>query len=1286
MESLGLLADKPQSYSTVKKQFQTKLKSRFEKSNEGGQDTLLSKIYTELSITEGESEGHRIETQSKRKKRNERQINCNDLFKSPQEKENIRTVMTTGVAGIGKTVCVQKFILDWAEGWANQDVDFIFTLPFRKLNLFKNDAYSLCQLLLHLHPELKEVVNPLMIGKLKIILIFDGLDESKLPLNVEQNMDVYDPMMTRSLDVLMTNIIKGNLLPNAHIWITSRPAAVQQIPSKYIDRWTKLHGFNDQQKDEYFKNNITDPTKADEVITHIKKSKSLYIMCHIPVFCWILVSGLAMGNLPQSLTEFYIHFLLVNTKNQRHPEGVGQNKHTLLTSDKEEILKLSKLAYTELVMGNILFYEDKLMEYSIDVNGQTLFSGLCTELVKSDSVLYNSTKVFCFVHLSVQEFLAALYVFYSFVNKDKEALEPFFTSQGDDKTMMGPKRKKRDFMVLPEFLKHAVDKSLQSRNGNLDLFLRFLLGLSLDSNQERLQGLLTDKNNSSDSIKNTDVNNSSESIKNTAEYINEILCQGTESTERCVNLFYCLLEMKDNTLHQKIEEYMISGKYILPPHCSVLAYKLLLAEETLDKFDLTKYSLGKEGRKRLLVVLNVCRGARLFGCSLTEDACEDIKSALQSENSQLETLDLGNNPLGNAGVRVLSDGLKHTNCRLKTLSLADCKLTSSACQMLAVVLQSDNSHLKNLDLANNYLTDFGVKKLCAALRHRSCKLEELRLSLCFISPRGCEYIVSALKSNPDFHLTELDLSFNNPGDAGLKMLKMLRDKQLKVIAEDCSEDWVKDERKSSYTYSTDRTTRPIHNKAKGKRQKQKAKDNIHSLQMPKSTAGATVAEETSSLIAAQSTKPVSLNWIPHSKIWSNKLRKLIKPTVVKRVGSLIFQEEKEFLIDEGSHGTQIYLGLTQDGTEVAIKRVYRSNIEAAQKELDHLQNPKLVSPYIVRCVNSAEDEHFIYIALQLYEYNLADYLKEACSESQLKQIAQEVLKGLQVLHKNYIIHRDIKPYNVLIDASGQAKLADFGLSRKLNRDQTHRSTDRAGTEYWEAAEILQAHREKKDPRMEYRLNTDIQVAGMLVYYILTMGEHHPFGENSNDPMCVANILKGTPSLKEITDDEAKDLIGWMILKDPKQRPTVEECLQHIYFGGERRAPPPSQTQVSTSSHVAPPPSENTGANPTPSQTEVSTTAQVGAVHKPGQDFFSKHKADLEDRLPYVLSPILKLLVQREALMEPERETVETKPTSVERNRALLIIIEKRGGKALEVFYEVLKEADKWLVEDLESNS
>ncbi|XP_076138626.1 nucleotide-binding oligomerization domain-containing protein 2-like isoform X2 [Alosa pseudoharengus] len=1121
MESLGLLADKPQSYSTVKKQFQTKLKSRFEKSNEGGQDTLLSKIYTELSITEGESEGHRIETQSKRKKRNERQINCNDLFKSPQEKENIRTVMTTGVAGIGKTVCVQKFILDWAEGWANQDVDFIFTLPFRKLNLFKNDAYSLCQLLLHLHPELKEVVNPLMIGKLKIILIFDGLDESKLPLNVEQNMDVYDPMMTRSLDVLMTNIIKGNLLPNAHIWITSRPAAVQQIPSKYIDRWTKLHGFNDQQKDEYFKNNITDPTKADEVITHIKKSKSLYIMCHIPVFCWILVSGLAMGNLPQSLTEFYIHFLLVNTKNQRHPEGVGQNKHTLLTSDKEEILKLSKLAYTELVMGNILFYEDKLMEYSIDVNGQTLFSGLCTELVKSDSVLYNSTKVFCFVHLSVQEFLAALYVFYSFVNKDKEALEPFFTSQGDDKTMMGPKRKKRDFMVLPEFLKHAVDKSLQSRNGNLDLFLRFLLGLSLDSNQERLQGLLTDKNNSSDSIKNTDVNNSSESIKNTAEYINEILCQGTESTERCVNLFYCLLEMKDNTLHQKIEEYMISGKYILPPHCSVLAYKLLLAEETLDKFDLTKYSLGKEGRKRLLVVLNVCRGARLFGCSLTEDACEDIKSALQSENSQLETLDLGNNPLGNAGVRVLSDGLKHTNCRLKTLSLADCKLTSSACQMLAVVLQSDNSHLKNLDLANNYLTDFGVKKLCAALRHRSCKLEELRLSLCFISPRGCEYIVSALKSNPDFHLTELDLSFNNPGDAGLKMLKMLRDKQLKVIAEDCSEDWVKDERKSSYTYSTDRTTRPIHNKAKGKRQKQKAKDNIHSLQMPKSTAGATVAEETSSLIA---------------------------------------------------------------------------------------------------------------------------------------------------------------------DASGQAKLADFGLSRKLNRDQTHRSTDRAGTEYWEAAEILQAHREKKDPRMEYRLNTDIQVAGMLVYYILTMGEHHPFGENSNDPMCVANILKGTPSLKEITDDEAKDLIGWMILKDPKQRPTVEECLQHIYFGGERRAPPPSQTQVSTSSHVAPPPSENTGANPTPSQTEVSTTAQVGAVHKPGQDFFSKHKADLEDRLPYVLSPILKLLVQREALMEPERETVETKPTSVERNRALLIIIEKRGGKALEVFYEVLKEADKWLVEDLESNS
>ncbi|XP_076138190.1 uncharacterized protein LOC143121611 isoform X3 [Alosa pseudoharengus] len=333
------------------------------------------------------------------------------------------------------------------------------------------------------------------------------------------------------------------------------------------------------------------------------------------------------------------------------------------------------------------------------------------------------------------------------------------------------------------------------------------------------------------------------------------------------------------------------------------------------------------------------------------------------------------------------------------------------------------------------------------------------------------------------------------------------------------------------------------------------RDLIEKLQIPKGASEATVGEDShSENSVAPTTKPVSQKWIQHSTRWKSQLQKLMESNTVKRVGSLIFLEE--YLIAQGSQGTGIYLGL-REGVEVAIKRVVRANFVIIQEEMKILQDPNLESPYLVRCVDSAKDEDFFYIALQLCEYSLDEYLEEnKPAGGQLKQIAQDVLLGLQVLHKAGVIHRDIKPHNVLIDVSGQARLADFGLSRKLNTTQTHKSTDRAGTQYWEAAEILQAHRKKKGPSkdqsMQYRKSTDIQVAGMLVYYILTMGEHHPFGEHPHDPMCVANILNGTPSLDEITDEEAKDLIGLMICKDPEQRPRVEECLQHTYFCGKRR--------------------------------------------------------------------------------------------------------------------------------------
>ncbi len=115
-------------------------------------------------------------------------IKCNDIFTPlPGQDKAIRTVLTKGVAGIGKTVSVQKFILDWAEGKENQDVQLIFPLPFREINLMQDKTLSLSGLLLRVFfPETKEM--EISSDEYKVLFIFDGLDECRLSLDFKSKV------------------------------------------------------------------------------------------------------------------------------------------------------------------------------------------------------------------------------------------------------------------------------------------------------------------------------------------------------------------------------------------------------------------------------------------------------------------------------------------------------------------------------------------------------------------------------------------------------------------------------------------------------------------------------------------------------------------------------------------------------------------------------------------------------------------------------------------------------------------------------------------------------------------------------------------------------------------------------------------------------------------------------------------------------------------------------------------------------------------------------------------
>lgn len=498
-----------------------------------------------------------------------RKITPAKLFSSTNGNSPVKKVLVTGVAGIGKTILVQKMLFDFGGNRDNLAFDFIIHMTFRDLNLIDKPT-NLREMVLRKNRHLAKELDNILANEDKLLIILDGFDEFKHYRSCDVDVFVTEPDEDAEVVEVFGSLIQGELLPNASVMVTSRPAAINHIPVGCIDRFVLIAGFSLAEVQDFFLHYFQDSALADRMLAVVSENELMLTLCYIPAFCYIVCCLLKESKdlcreSPKTMTDIYMQYLvaLLRSHTQTRAETFLQEQRSGATQQLSDIvLKLGRLAFQKLMEHQTLFYSSDCDVAALE--GCSLVSTFLDKTVTQEPGY--TEEVYSFAHLTVQEFFAAVYC-----------------AVTDH--------------PLPDTLRHTTNPAEGSTYGHLDLFNRFLSGILSERNANlllRQVGLCCHK----------------EKVETYRQRMIRELTVLCESGGHILNHLHCLFEQQDPSLALAVQpktlRVNVSDETLSQMDYNTIKYFLNLTKGKILELDLTGTGVSYEALRDIEPLLLRC--------------------------------------------------------------------------------------------------------------------------------------------------------------------------------------------------------------------------------------------------------------------------------------------------------------------------------------------------------------------------------------------------------------------------------------------------------------------------------------------------------------------------------------------------------------------------------------------------------------------------------------------------------------------------------------------------------